>query len=39
MAYKEKGKVDLARKKLEQCVRQYKQTPYAAKAQAELEKL
>jgi tetratricopeptide (TPR) repeat protein len=39
MAYKEKGKIDLARKKLEQCVRQYKQTPYAAKAQAELEKL
>jgi len=39
MEYKEKGKVDLARKKLEQCVRQYKQTPYAEKAQAELEKL
>ena len=28
-----------ARKKLEQCVRQYKRTPYAEKAQAELAKL
>ena len=39
LEYKEKGRIDLARKKLEQCIRQYKQTPYAAKAKAELEKL
>jgi len=39
LEYKEKGKTDLARKKLEQCVRQYGDTPYAAKAKAELAKL
>ena len=32
-------KIDLARKKLEQCARQYKKTPYGPKAEEELKKL
>lgn len=39
LEYKERGKLDLARKKLEQCVRQGKGTPYAERAQAELARI